>query len=141
MSFTAREVEDALQEHTREYQSPVYKRKPVVPGEYYAKYELDETGNVIVDHEETFTEEFSWNEAEDESLGHTWDVEGIGVVILVDSSPGREGGGEHVWVVVRTETTGQFFRMNGYYSSYEGSEYDGGLFEVTPQERTVTVYE
>jgi hypothetical protein len=35
----------------------------------------------------------------------------------------------------------QFFRMDGYYSSGSGTDYDGDMYVVKPVERTVTFYE
>lgn len=54
---------------------------------------------------------------------------------------GGEGEGDRAHVVVKFLKTGQFFRCDGYYSSYEGAEYDGQWFEVKPKLVQVTRYE
>ncbi|QIN94157.1 hypothetical protein PP459_gp076 [Streptomyces phage Wakanda] len=35
----------------------------------------------------------------------------------------------------------RFFRKHGYYDSWEGGAWDGGLEEVRPREKMITVYE
>ncbi len=46
-----------------------------------------------------------------------------------------------MYVVIRSERTGQLFRKDGWYQSHSGSEWDGDLYEVKPVERTVVFYE
>lgn len=136
--FTAREVQDALEGLTWTEEHPVYKRDDSVPG-WFKPYKRDENGNRVVDHMESYTYEFEWGEAE-RNVGHTYDV--LGGVTVVASDPGGEGHGENIWVVVRTDETGQTFRIDGYYASYgDGSQYDDVLREVRAQEKTVIVYE
>lgn len=64
----------------------------------------------------------------------------IGVIKLVDES-GGEGQGDHMHIVIQVEASGQYFRIDGYYSSYGESEFDGELREVQLVERTVKFYE
>lgn len=65
----------------------------------------------------------------------------LGEVKLVEEV-GGEGEGEHTHVVVQTVATGQYFRINGYYSSYDGTDWDDSdLYEVKKVERLVTFYE
>jgi hypothetical protein len=50
---------------------------------------------------------------------------------------GGEGNGDEFWLVVKlwfTEAPNhpEYYRMDGYYSSYEGGELDGEWFEVIP---------
>ena len=78
-----------------------------------------------------------WNEFE------TREVEGLGSVTVVQHVGGGEGSGETLYKVVRVQ--GQpfgvrYFEMPGWYMSYDGSHYDGDLFEVEPVETVVTVY-
>lgn len=56
---------------------------------------------------------------------------------------GGEGQGEDFWVVISLadEATTRYFRMDGWYASYDGGELDGEPYEVRPQERVVTFYE
>jgi hypothetical protein len=35
----------------------------------------------------------------------------------------------------------QFFKMTGFYSSYDADEWEDTITEVTPREKTITVYE
>lgn len=46
-----------------------------------------------------------------------------------------------MYVVLRSERTGQLFRKEGWYQSHSGSEWDGDVYEVQAREKTVTVYE
>jgi len=71
------------------------------------------------------------------------DVPGLGAVEVIDNV-GGEGQGDHVHLVFKvTSPKGgvRHFKIDGYYSSYEGTDWDGVLYEVEPREKTVTVYE
>lgn len=59
-------------------------------------------------------------------------------VTTIDSF-GGEGQGDSMWVVVKVGS--QFFRKNGYYASHYGTDWDGDFSEVTPQQKTITVWE
>ena len=55
---------------------------------------------------------------------------------------GGEGSGEEMYLVLKT-TDGesvQYFRKDGYYASFDGSNWDGAFYEVTPTQKTITVY-
>lgn len=120
MTYTAREVQNALENLTWESETPAY----------------DEHWHRIPGQTETHTAEFEWNIAED-SVGYTYDV--LGGVEVVDSDPGGEGHGEDIYIVFRVIETEQFFLINGSYYSYgDGSVYDGDMYEVRPFEKTVT---
>lgn len=67
----------------------------------------------------------------------TIDLEGFGTIEFVDHF-GGEGQGDDYWTVFRIGD--RYFRMDGWYSSYEGHEYDGELDEVYPKEVTRTEY-
>jgi hypothetical protein len=59
----------------------------------------------------------------------------------VDGEHGGEGSAEYIWQVWKTvdaEGNVQYFKKEGYYMSYDGSNWDGELFEVEPFEKTVT---
>lgn len=60
-------------------------------------------------------------------------------VTRVDGKRGRGGGGEDIFVVVQVGD--QFFEMPGYYGSEAGETWDGKLYEVRPEQKTITVYE
>ncbi|WP_190822010.1 hypothetical protein [Saccharopolyspora pogona] len=71
-------------------------------------------------------------------------IEGLGVVSVIETEGGGEGEGDHVHMVFRVvfdDGSVRFFRIDGYYQSYDGTEIDGDLFEVQPVERLVTFYE
>jgi hypothetical protein len=65
----------------------------------------------------------------------------LGRVTVVHTDGGSEGDGEAAFLVIRTEETGQLFRVDGYYQSYDGLTIDGNLYEVQEKEKTVKVYE
>lgn len=77
--------------------------------------------------------EFSWGARE------ALDTE-VGVVRVVDQE-GGEGQGDHAHIVFQVKDTGQYFRIDGYYSSYEGTDWDGELREVHRVTREVVFYE
>lgn len=58
----------------------------------------------------------------------------------LEGTPGREGGGEDIYVVIQVGD--QVFQKEGYYGSGYGEDWDGGEpTEVRAVEKTVTVYE
>lgn len=68
------------------------------------------------------------------------DIDGEKVyAVYVDGKPGEEGGGERIWMVLQVGT--QFFKKHGCHISHDGTYWDGGIQEVIPVEKTVTVYE
>lgn len=74
------------------------------------------------------------------SGGEAFDTD-AGVLQVVDTQGGHEGEGEHAHIVICATETDQYFRIDGYYSSYEGTEWDGELREVQLVERMVKFYE
>lgn len=70
-------------------------------------------------------------------------VPGLGVVTVVENV-GGEDQGSHAHLVFRVlpeDGPVRYFRVNGYYSSYDGTEWDGDLYEVFPRIKSITVYE
>ena len=62
----------------------------------------------------------------------------------VEFDTGGEGHGEDIYMVVKTtdiDGVEQYWRKDGYYVSYDGSNWDGDFREVKPVERVVTFYE
>lgn len=55
---------------------------------------------------------------------------------------GGEGQGDDYWVVISFEKEGQvsYWKFQGHYASYYGSELDT-VFEVKPEQKMVVVYE
>lgn len=69
-------------------------------------------------------------------------VPDLGLVSLAETF-GGEGQGDQYYIVLRIdmEEGVRYFKVDGWYQSYAGGELDGPLFEVTPVEKTITVYE
>lgn len=78
-----------------------------------------------------------WNELHYE--GKELDTE-IGKITFVQAE-GGEGEGDHAHLVLHTEATGQYFRIDGWYQSYDGLYLDGDLREVQLVQRLVNFYE
>ncbi len=66
---------------------------------------------------------------------------GLGEVVEVEQYGGSDKGS--TWYSVKYfKDHDVYIRTNGYYQSYNGTEFDQGYgYEVTPQEKTITVYE
>lgn len=81
---------------------------------------------------EDFIDSMTWGESK-------VDLGEVGEAVYVDGKLGREGGGEDIWFVFSVGDS--FFRMEGFYTSYDGSSWEGATPErVFPQEKTITVY-
>jgi hypothetical protein len=81
-------------------------------------------------------EDFAFGDFEDEELG-------LGKIETVDEK-GGEGEGEEWYIVYYFSTYNVYLKCDGFYQSYNGTEFYNGwgdCFEVTPQEKTITVYE
>ncbi|HEU4967294.1 MAG TPA: hypothetical protein VFT53_07565 [Candidatus Saccharimonadales bacterium] len=91
----------------------------------------------------------TWDEWE-EAIGYnskSVPVPGLGNVSLAESF-GGEGQGDQYYLVFKVEfdTSGivmdtRYYRVDGYWASYDGGEYDGPFYEVQPVEKMVTFYE
>lgn len=69
-----------------------------------------------------------------ESLGYTNDFECIDYW-------GGEGQGEDIGAVQHSKSMDLYLRIDGYYMSHHGAEYDESPYVVRPVERMVTFYE
>jgi hypothetical protein len=70
-------------------------------------------------------------------------VPGCGRVTVVEDF-GGEGEGERYYLIFRVDFEDgscRYFKMNGWYASYDGGYYDGPFEEVKPVDRTITFYE
>ena len=79
-----------------------------------------------------------------EDFADDWDSERLdpifGKSTEVDSH-GGEGSGEEYWTVRYFEEHDVYVRLEGYYSSYEGTNFDDDDYEhVYPHQKTITVY-
>lgn len=62
-------------------------------------------------------------------------------VEVVDQQ-GGEGEGDDAHIVVHFPNRNLYVKLEGYYASYSGFEWDyGNYYEVKPKEKTITVYE
>lgn len=71
-------------------------------------------------------------------------IEQVEIVTVVDTLGGYEGAGEDCHVVVKVDHPEHgvvYVKWEGYYNTWEGSEYDNEPFLVVPTEKTITVYE
>lgn len=63
---------------------------------------------------------------------------------IVEEIGGRKGGGSAVSRVYKVtnklDNELHYFRLTGYYDSYNGTDWDNGLVEILPQQVTVTKY-
>lgn len=62
-----------------------------------------------------------------------------GELELVDMQLGEEGGPENVWVVFRFED--KLYRINGYYNSWNGTDWNSHVEEVQAKEKVIIIYE
>ncbi len=98
------------------------------------KYSAVEVLNAITEFTEGDLDEF-WYDTDQIALS----VNGITEMTSVVEDFGGEGQGDARYVVFKLGE--QFFRKEGYYTSYDGSTWDGDFFECFPVIREVTFYE
>ncbi|MEV6638072.1 hypothetical protein AB0M54_45855 [Actinoplanes sp. NPDC051470] len=71
-------------------------------------------------------------------------VDGVGDVRVLHTYTGGEDGGADAELIFKvTPDLGgvRYFRKSGWYSSYNGTDWDGQFTEVQPKVKTVTVFE
>lgn len=90
---------------------------------------------------------FAWQDRapyREDTFSEPHDVAGLGQVEMAPTYAGHEGGAEDAELVFRiTFPTGEVhhYKKHGYYSSYDGTDWDGDFHPVTPTQKTITVYE
>lgn len=77
------------------------------------------------------------NDKNDEIKGIT-DV--FGKTKLVYSKGGDEGGGDYAERVFYFKEYDFYACITGFYSSYEGTDWNGEWSQVSPKQKTITVY-
>ena len=87
---------------------------------------------------EVVADKLSENEFGDQDFD--FDSLELGEIKVVDEY-GGEGQGDEYWVVYHFVEHDIYIRVDGWYSSYEGSEFEDYGYEVRPTEKTITVYE
>lgn len=96
----------------------------------------------VADLEEAILAEGDWYEYQYEEITEV-DLPEFGYLEVVEIVGGGEGSGEHMHIVFKLtcdDGTEEYFKVDGFYSSFGGSEWDGTLYSVTPQQKTITVY-
>lgn len=88
---------------------------------------------------------YFWKYEADQVVGH--EVPGVGRVRVIEAVGGGEGSGEEMYLIFSVVPEGgyawktRFFRKDGYYASFDGSNWDGAFYEVEPTKHTVTIYQ
>lgn len=65
----------------------------------------------------------------------------FGSTELVDECGDTEGGGEYSMKVFHFKDSNLFVRVTGFYSSYNGCDWNDDWKQVFPKEKQITVYE
>lgn len=82
-----------------------------------------------------FGESLSWRDAKTPV-----DVDGVNFYV-VDGKFGQEGEGENIWIVFHVEGYDTLYRMSGFYSSYDGSEWSAeNIEEVESRPKVIQEY-
>lgn len=87
----------------------------------------------IVENNDITESEFAWGDfVLEEELGEWEEIERYG----------GEGKGTDWWSIKHFKDHDVYIRTNGYYSSYNGTDFEEGYgYEVKPKEKVITVYE
>lgn len=82
-----------------------------------------------------------WSAVEEYSDGDGW-LTPIGHLSLVETE-GGEGQGDQYHMVLRLTQgdVSRTFKMQGWYASHHGHEFDGPFTEVSKKKKTITVWE
>ena len=121
MKKTAKEIIDRLEEF---FQGEV---STYAYGDYVEAKEFDYKSH----------KDLSWKEREIECLKQL----GLGEIKEIEQL-GGEGQGDTWYTVKHFVDHGVYIKTNGFYSSYNGTDFDYGFGEeVKPVEKTITVFE
>jgi hypothetical protein len=105
-------------------------------------------GGGDADYDSDGSEEFSWHEIDGLYQSHDYVREDWKIRVTLVDSYGGEGEGDEVAktiAVAFVDEDGEscatrYLQKPGYHQSYEGTYYDGEIFEVTPVTERVTVW-
>jgi hypothetical protein len=92
----------------------------------------------IIEYLRTFLSDSNY-EAGD--LKYNQEKVGLGTIAEVHSEGNKEGGGEYSEIVYHFVDYDVYLRITGFYTSYNGTDWNDNWTEVFPQEKTITVYE
>lgn len=83
-----------------------------------------------------------WDAWAEQDTSESVMVEGLGLVNVIESF-GGEGQGDDYYMIffVDAGEWEQYYKLGGYYQSYDGGYYDGPLFKVNPVVKPVTFWE
>ncbi len=84
-------------------------------------------------------DEYGWHTIAYQDKPFAVIIDGRAVIVKVHGKSRLGDGATEVWIAVEIE--GRYFKKSGYHQSHYVTEWDGSLEEVSPQEKTVTVYE
>lgn len=104
---------------------------------------VDEVERAMLDHvDKSGWRMSSWSDWAFETPRDGEPVDGLGTVFL-EKQHGGEGQGDEYWAVFKVVDgdSVRYFRIEGYYLSFSGGEFDGPFHEVAPVEKLVVFYE
>lgn len=97
---------------------------------------MKKTVEEIIDHLhaiDDITNRLGYEDYNDEEIG-------LGEIKLVEDIGGYEGAGEYMAKVYHFVEHDVYLKMEGYYSSWDGSEWESGFTHVEPKEVMVIQY-
>lgn len=89
---------------------------------------LERLGEIFSEDESCFAYEMS-------------NTEEFGEAPIVDEEGDTEGGGEYSMVVRHFKNLDVYVKQTGFYSSYNGTDWNDDFTIVKPVEKTITVFE
>jgi len=79
-----------------------------------------------------------WEDLGDDII--EWEDLPFGKVELIDEYGGENCGSDY-WKVYHFIEHDVYIRIDGWYQSYHGTEFNNAPYEVKPQQKVITVYE
>jgi len=89
---------------------------------------IERLGELFNDNESNFAYEMN-------------NTEEFGEAPIVDEEGDTEGGGEYSMVVRHFKKLDVYIRQTGFYSSYNGTDWNNDFTAVNPVQKTITVFE
>lgn len=87
-----------------------------------------------------------WSSIRYQGEGHVfYGIGGLEYITIIETVGGNEGDGEYQHVVLKVVTKDEdlyYFKKEGFYSSWDGSDWDEGeLTQVELRQKVINVYE